>query len=395
MLITTAVPSTLKSFLLPYARHYRALGWRVDAACNGCPACGPCVEAFDQVHQVPWTRRPLDPVNFVGAPRVLRRLVRENRYDLVHTHDPIAAFVTRLALRRRRRSEHFEVVYTAHGFHFYRGASLARNLVFRTAESMASRWTDYLVVINHEDLDAARRFPIDRERVVYMPGIGVDIDRYDASQVTQAAVDAVRAELGLGPEQHLLLMIAEFTPRKRHADAVEALARSRRDDVVLAFAGEGPLLGSVQAQAARLGVSDRIRWLGYRDDVPVLLRASIGLMLPSELEGLPRCIMEASALERPAIASRIRGTTELVNDHTGILFAVGDVEALAQAIDRLAGNPDEARAMGIRSREAVLAFDLRRVVEEHDALYERVLGGAWRAPPESARASQAAGRRTS
>ena len=374
LLIATSVPSTLTAFLLPYARHYRERGWRVDAVTNGGGDCGPCREAFDEVHDVSWTRRPRDPANLVHAPRELRRLLARGRYDLVHVHDPVAAFVTRFALRRLRGPGGVRVVYTAHGFHFHGGGSPLTNLAFRALEHVAARWTDRLIVINGEDHEAATGFPIPDEHVVRMPGIGVDTSVYDPAAVRDEDVARVRDELGLTGGREALAMVAEFNPGKRHRDAVAALARSGRDDVVLALAGEGPLMDEVRQQARSLGIASQVRLLGYRRDVPALLRASVALMLPSEREGLPRCIMEASCLERPVLATRIRGVNELVRDgETGILTDVGDVDAMAAAMGRLMEAPEEAARMGRRGREAMRAFDLRHVLSLHDELYADVL----------------------
>lgn len=126
--------------------------------------------------------------------------------------------------------------------------------------------------------------------------------------------------------------------------------------------------------AQALGVGDRVKLLGYRRDIPALLRASIGLLLPSEREGLPRCIMEASCLERPVIATRIRGVSELVNERTGILTEVGDIAAMAAALRSWVDDPATAEEMGRAGRLAMQAFDLRTVIGLHDALYEELLG---------------------
>jgi glycosyltransferase involved in cell wall biosynthesis len=208
-----------------------------------------------------------------------------------------------------------------------------------------------------------------------MPGIGVDMRRYDPAAVGEDDVRAVRAELGLGPESTLVTMLAEFNPGKRHRDLIAALARADRPGLVIALAGVGPLEDEVRAQSARLGVEDRVRFLGFRSDVPVLLRASAALALPSEREGLPRSIMEASCLERPVIATRIRGVTELVTPASGYLVEVGDVDGLAGALRGIVDDPDGAAAKGRAGRVAMRAFDLAPVLRAHEALYADLLEG--------------------
>ncbi len=375
LLIATSVPSTLTAFLLPYAQHYRGLGWTVEALSNGVTSNETCVAAFDAVHEIGWTRKPTDPGNLIEAPARLRQVVREGRYDIVHAHDPIAAFVTRYALRGMRAAGAVKVVYTAHGFHFFRGAPPVQATVFKVVERVASDWTDKLIVINQEDLAAAKAFPLGRRGgVVYMPGIGVDTSKYGRAGVDPAGAERVRRELGLVEGQPLLTMVAEFNPGKRHKDAVAALAASGLDDATLALAGDGPLVDEVLALARSLGVGERVRALGYRHDIPDILAASTAVLLPSEREGLPRSLMEAASLELPLIATRIRGITELVTPETGILHDVGDVPALAAAMRRLVDDPAAAREMGRKGRLAMAKFDLKNVIGLHDELYAEVLG---------------------
>jgi len=368
----------VEAFLLPYAEHYRGRGWRVDVVANGATGSAPCLRAFDAVHEIAWTRSPRDVAGLAAAARTLRRLVAAEGYDIVHVHNPIPGLVTRWALRRLRGAGGTRVVYTAHGFHFIRGGAPLRNVLYRTLERTAGRWTDALVVINREDLAAARRFPRPGAgRVVLMPGIGVETARYAPGSVSDAAAAAARAELGAGEGTTLLLLVAELNPGKRHRDAVAALAACGRNDVVLACAGRGPLREAIAEQARALGVAERVRLLGVRDDVPALLRACDALVLPSEREGLPRSILEAMSMGRPVIATRIRGVTELVSDlpgaETGVLCEVGDVTCLSAAMRAVADDPARRRAMGARAREAAGAFDLARVISLHDALYDELL----------------------
>ena len=378
LLMVTTVPDTLRGFLLPFAAHFRRRGFRVDAMARGVTGCPESVAGFDQVWEAAWSRNPLDPWNLGTARRRVRDVAAGGGYDLVHVHTPVAAFVTRLALRGCRRTGRPRVIYTAHGFHFYRGGPPLRCAAFRALEKLAGRWTDYLVVINREDEEAARQL-LPPERVRYMPGIGIDLECYAPEAVTEADVARVREELGLQSAERHFLMIAEFIPRKRHRDALAAFARLDRPDVRLAFAGTGPLVEEMRRRADELRISDRVRFLGVRRDIPALVRASVALLLPSEQEGLPRSAMESLSLGVPVIGSRIRGTADLLQGACGLLVPVGDVTALAEALARVLDNPDESRDMGRRGRERMAEYNVGKIIELHELLYEEALQSSERA----------------
>lgn len=374
LLMITTVPDTLRGFLLPFAAHFRRRGFRVDAMARGVSGCQECVTGFDQVREVDWSRNPLDPRNLGTARRRVLEVATAGSYDLIHVHTPVAAFVTRLALRHRGPTPAPRVIYTAHGFHFYRGGPALRGAVFRALETLAARWTDYLVVMNREDAEAARGL-LPPERVWYMPGIGVDRHRYAPEAVPEAEVARVRRELGLRVGERLFLMIAEFIPRKRHRDALAAFARLGRVDARLAFAGTGPLEEAMKRRAGELGLTGRVHFLGLRRDIPALVRASVAVLLPSEQEGLPRSAMESLSLGVPVVGSRIRGTADLLESGGGVLVSVGDVAALAGALARVLDYPEQARKMGRRGRERMADYCLERVIGLHERLYEEALRG--------------------
>lgn len=377
LLMVSTVACTLRGFLLPFARHFAAHGWHVDAAAQDVTSAPDCATAFHRLWDVEWTRNPLDVRNLGRAPRALRALVERERYDIVHVHTPVAAFVTRYALRDLRRRGDVKVIYTAHGFHFHRGGGALRNLAFRTLERLAGRWTDYLVVINREDEEAARRHRIvPPERVCYMPGIGVDTDLYSPDRVAAADVARFRASLGLSPGAPLFLVVGEFIPRKRHADVLRAFARLARTEAHLALAGEGPLLEALRRLAAELGAAARVHFLGQRRDVPVLVRSSAAVLLVSQQEGLPRSIMEALSLGVPAIGTDIRGTRELLAEESGLLVPVGDTDRLARAMCWVLEHRWEAEDMGRRGRLRMRQqFSQETILRLHEALYGRALAG--------------------
>jgi glycosyltransferase involved in cell wall biosynthesis len=375
LLIVANVPSMLREFLLPFTEHYKNLGWQVDGMVSEATTVadtGKELEIYGMIHRVAWSRNPLDPGNFLQAPQMIRDVVTKEKYDIVHVHAPIPAFITRYALRNVKHRP--PVIYTAHGFHFHKGGSVVKNRIFLTLEQIAGPWTDYLVVMNREDEQAVKRHKIiPGSKLFYMPGIGVDIKIYSPERASEADVQKFRAELGLKDNERFLLMIAEFNPGKRHRDALNALALLNRPDVFLVTAGVGPLEKEMKALANQLGIAERVKFLGYRRDIPVVLKAASGLLLPSEREGLPRAILEALSMGTPVISTQIRGVEDLLAGGSGLMTPVGDAPALAKAITHLLDNPDEASAMAKRGQEHVKTFDLANVLGLHDELYKRAL----------------------
>ncbi len=374
LLAVTTVAGTHRAFLLPYARHFRGLGWKVDGMAAGITRCPECVEAYDSVFENTWSRTPLHPANLTRAAAAVRRVVDAGDYDLVHVHTPVAAFVTRYALRGLRRRGRPKIIYTAHGFHFHPSGHPVKNAAFVALERLAGRWTDFLIVINRWDEEAARRYGlVPQERLRYMPGIGIDLRVYSPWAVSIEDVERVRHEIGLRDGQVMFLMVAEFIKRKRHLDVVRALGLLGRKEIILAFAGEGPTMEEVRKETERLGVVEQVRFLGYRRDVPALMLASRATVLPSGQEGLPRAVMESMALGVPVIGAAARGTQELLERGGGWLVPIGDVEALAKAMAFVADHPEEAARMGQRAAEAVKEYDLERILDLHAQLYEEAL----------------------
>ncbi|KOP26753.1 glycosyl transferase family 1 [Hapalosiphon sp. MRB220] len=374
LLAIAAVPDSLRAFLLPFAHHFRAKGWRVDAMARGIPNCTECLQAFNRVWDVDLARSPLDPQNLFLAPQQIREVIAREKYDIVHVHMAVAAFVTRYALKDLRKQGIPKIIYTAHGLNFYRGGEPLHNTIFLMLEKLAGRWTDYLVVINREDEKAAKRYRLlPPEKICYMPGIGVDLQQYNPNAVSEADILQVRQEMGLAADTLLFLSIAEFIPRKRHQDILKAFAKVARPNTCLAFAGEGPLQDQMQQLASELGVQDKVRFLGFRRDIPTLIRAAIATVVVSEQEGLPRSIMESLCMGVPAIGTAIRGTKDLLETGNGLLVPVGDTQALSQAFSWVLDHPEQARAMGNQGCEQMYTYDLKKIIELHETLYANAL----------------------
>jgi len=374
-LFVTTVPITLEAFLVPFAEHFRAKGWRVDALANGASACDAIAGAFDARHDVAWSRNPLDPRNLLGSAAVVRRIVRDGAYDIVHVHTPIAAFVTRWALRSIPRPERPTIIYTAHGFHFYEGQRALPHVLYRTLERLAAPWTDYLVTINEEDERAARGLGgISPERVRLIHGIGVDVARFAEGAVSKEEVTAVREGLDIPSDAFMLTMIAEFSPVKRHEHLLSALGQVHDPRVTLVLVGDGSLEKDIRKLAKVLNLETRVRFAGYRRDIPAVLAASDALVLVSEREGLNRSVLEAMASARPVIGTDTRGIADAIDGDAGWIVPKHDTTALAGAIDHAAANPVEAARRGTVARaRAEREFALPRIIHAYEELYDEAL----------------------
>ena len=295
----------------------------------------------DRLWTVPWSRRSLDPRNLTTALATVRRILRTGRYDVLHTHTPVASLVARLAAASLPAGARPAVVYTAHGFHF--GAAEREGpaeWLFARSERLAGRWTDRLIVINGDDLATARRLElVAPERLRLLPGIGVDLDWYRPTPAVRAEAGQRRAALGLADDDMLFAMVAYFDPGKNHRLVLRALRQIDRADLHVAFAGKGPLEAELRAEAERLGVAERVHFLGAVDDVRPLIAASVATLLPSFREGLSRAVLESLAMGVPVLGSRVRGIAELVEPGGGVLVDPHDAGALAAAMEKTAEDP--------------------------------------------------------
>ncbi|RUR76286.1 glycosyltransferase [Chlorogloeopsis fritschii PCC 9212] len=382
LLIVATIPITLSSFFTYITRHLQAKGWRVDGMAAGISSDSKCLELFDRVWDVDWSRNPLKPQNLMVAPQQIREVFAKQEYDIVNVTTPVAAFVTRYALNDLRKQGRVKVIYTAQGFHFYNGGPIIRNSVFLGLEKLAAPWTDYLVVVNREDEESAKRHLIKPEQVRYIPGTGLNVGRFNRHAIPEAEIVQLRQELGLLPETPLFLSVAEFIKRKHPQDVLRAFARLARKEACLAFAGNGPLMPQMQQLASQLGIQNQVRFLGLRQDIPTLMRTAVATVLASDREGLPNCVMESLCMETPAIGTDIRGTRDLLEGGSGLLFTVGDIEELAAAMALILDNPEAARIIAQRGRERITNYEVPQILKQYEALYTEAIS-----QPEFATAS--------
>ena len=364
----TVVKTHIMQFHIPYLKMFQEMGWETAvAARNDYENPADCVIPYcDVYYDIKFERNPLNPKN-LEAYQELKRILDEGEYDLVHCHTPVGGMLTRLAAGSARKKGS-KIFYTAHGFHFYQGAPLLNWLVYYPLERWMARKTDVLITINQEDYQRAKHFPA--KQVVYIPGVGVDLQRFAPDR---AARLAKRKELGLGEEEFALLSVGELIPRKNHALVLEALARLRREGklekIRYLICGRGKIEAELRQKAEALGVADRVAFLGYRKDVPQLCNACDLFVFMSLQEGLPVALMEAMACGLPVVCSRIRGNTDLVESGVNGEILDSTPEALAESIQRLRLDPVRRERYAASAGRTVQAYDLQNVQEQMKKVY--------------------------
>jgi glycosyltransferase involved in cell wall biosynthesis len=334
------VDFALNHFVLPLMRAIRERGHQVQGISAEGPLLAPARADGFVVHPAPF-QRSYDLLAHARSYAWLKSLFRQQRYDLLHVHTPLAGLIGRLAGRGAGVPT---IAYTAHGFYFHDRMRLPARTFHVGLEKLGARVTDILMTQSAEDAETARRLGLAPGGVVHAIGNGVDVDRFRPDPAARAAI---RADLGVPDSAVVAVMTGLYLwcigsrLASDHADPIE-------HDI----------------SAAEAAMGGRLKLLGYRADVDRLLAAADIFALPSHREGMPRSIIEAMATGLPVVATDIRGSREeVVPGATGLLVPVGDVTALAAALGGLAADSDARARMGEAGRARALDHhDERKII---------------------------------
>lgn len=306
-ILFTSHVASFQKFNRPFMRMMREDGWEVHYASMGEEEILDCDKSF----VVPFTRSPFKLSN-ITAYKQLRKIINQENYDIIHTHTPMGSVVTRLAAKKARKNG-TKIIYTAHGFHFFKGAPLLNWLIYYPVERLMAHHTDTLITINKEDYNRAKRQF--KTNVTYMPGVGVDPKRFTPKLTAKQKLE-LRKSLGLKKDDFVMIYPAELSKRKNQLWLIEALRPLLNDDtkVHLILAGKDSLHGKVTQHVNQYDLANQVHILGYRNDIHQLLQIANLSVSSSKQEGLPVHIMEAMFAGLPIVTIKCRGATELVED---------------------------------------------------------------------------------
>lgn len=354
ILYVATVDQHIKSFHYPYLHWFKENGYEVHVASNGEEK----LRYVDQKYNVPFERSPFTLKN-LEAYRKLKKIIDENDYKIIHCHTPVGGAIGRLASISARKKGS-KVFYTAHGFHFYKGAFFVNWLIYYPIEKFLSYYTDVLITINKEDYKRAKKF--NAKKIIYVPGVGLDVSKFRDIVIDKTQK---RKEIGIPENSFVLLSVGELNRNKNHEVIIKAVSKLNNPHIYYIICGRGPLEDYLKKKISELKLENQIKLLGFRDDINEILKAADVFVFPSYREGLPVSIMEAMASGLPVICSNIRGNTDLIKDgEGGYLVAPNDINGFAEKINFIYSNKTARENMSLVNVSKVIGYDIKTVLED-------------------------------
>lgn len=317
-------------------------------------------------HQVDFVRTPFS-VNNLTAFKQIANILKDESITILDTHNPVSSVLSRLAAKSAGVKK---VIYTVHGFFFYKGAPLKNNLIFKPIEYLMARITDVLIVTNLEDYEAAKKMKV-RKCVYYVPGVGVDVDGITTLEVD---INKKKRELNIPQDSFILSSVGESIKRKNHETAIRAFAKVYTPDMYYIVVGDGELYLYLKNLVKDLGVEKNVILPGYRKDANEILKISDLYVFPSYQEGLSVALMQAMAAGLPVVASKIRGNVDCIIDGKGgITVLPTDIEGMGEAITALKNDAKLRSEFGNYNIKKVKNFSKQKVYEKNIEIFKTLI----------------------
>jgi glycosyltransferase EpsD len=368
VLLTATVQSHIAQFHKPLINMLKENGYEVHVAAkdNLAEKNGLKLDEPDKIFNIPFDRSPLSKNNII-AYQELKKILSKTKYDVVHCNTPMGGVITRLAAKNLRKYG-TKVYYTAHGFHFYKGAPLKNWLVYYPIENWLSRYTDKLITITEEDYKiAANKF---KTSVYHVHGVGANSNKYYPYSIEK--ILTLRKKLGYSKDQFILLCTGELNKNKNQSTIIKAVAEVVNDipNIKLLLAGNGPMELKLKSLVNELKINHVVDFLGYRTDLENYVNICDVVISASFREGLPLNIMEGMLCCKPIISSSNRGHRELVkNEVNGYILIPNDIIGFSEHIKKLYDNHNLIESLGAASRDIVRKFTIDNVVNELEHIY--------------------------
>ena len=366
VLFTATVDSHILAFHTPYLKYFKDKGYEVHVATNGDEEIPYC----DKKIKISFERSPFK-INNLKAIKQLKKVINKEKYDLIHTHTPMGSVVTRLAAKKSRKKHKTRVIYTAHGFHFYKGAPKKFWLMFYPVEKFLARYTDDLITINKEDYELAKKKF--KTKVHYIPGVGIDPKKFDI-KMTQKEKEDLRKSLGIKKEDFVMIYPAELNMNKNQILLIKVIEKiiKKYKNIHLLLPGKDSYDEYYQKIVEKKNLQKNIHFLGFRNDIPQLLKISDISVSSSLREGLPVNIIEAMYSGLPIIATECRGMSDLIkNKQNGFLIEKNSVEQFINKIEKVYLKKIELDKIKNKNKKYSKKYLIDNILKEYIKIYEK------------------------
>lgn len=368
VLFVATIHKHFMAFHVPYIKWFKEHGYEVHVAANDSKDV--IVPFADKQIEICIERNPFDKNN-IKAIRQLKDLIETEQYCLVTAHTAMGGVVARLAGKEARKKNGLKMLYTAHGFHFFKGSPKQYWIMYYPMEKYLSRYTDAIITINKEDYDLVKNHGFKNLHTFQIPGIGINTDRLFVAD--EEKKQELRKEYGYKPDEFLLIYIAEYIPRKNHKFLIDSIPEliKKVPDLKFMFAGRGKDMEQTIQYAKDLGVEKYIDFLGFRKDIGNLIAMSDVGVSASKQEGLGLNLAEEMFSGKPVVATVDRGHKEMVKQgENGFLYPQGNQEQFVEAVTFMYEHHERRIEMGRNAYESIQKFRLENSLAEMEKIYK-------------------------
>lgn len=368
-LYVATVDIHIKSFHLPYLEMLHNMDYEIHVATNGVEQFPYC----DKKHTICIERNPFKPNN-LKAIKQLKKIIRDEKIDLIHCHTPMGSVVARLAAKDERKKG-TKVFYTCHGFHFYKGAPIINWLLFYPIEKYLSKYTDTLITINQEDYQLAKKkFNKRCKNIEYIPGVGINPEKFNFEMSEQEKL-TLKKSLGLKKEDFVMIYPARLDKNKNQRFLIKCMQELVKEhtNIHLLLPGTDELNGYYQRIVNENKLNKHIHFLGFRDDIPKLMKISNIAVSSSLREGLPVNIIEAFMCGLPVVALSCRGMEDLItNNENGNIINFNkknyNIYFINSILD-IYNNKNKYKIIQENNKNKAYDFELTKIKERYKEVY--------------------------
>ncbi|MEJ5055154.1 glycosyltransferase family 4 protein [Sphingobacterium sp. MYb382] len=369
ILFVATVDGHIKSFHIPYLKWFKDNGYETHVASNG----NLCLDFVDKKWQIDFERSPFKRKNFLAF-RQIKKIITENDFSLVTCHTPMASVITRLASVKARKKG-MKLLYTAHGFHFFKGASVFKWALYFPIEIFLTQLTDAVITINEEDFRRIKKYGNQSCEYFKIPGIGVNSRKFYT--LPKKVRNGKRKDLGFGENTLVFIYAAELSKRKNHEFIIRAISKNKEtfENTIVLFAGRGEYEHYLKRMVKEFSLEKVVHFLGFRTDIEVLFQvADIGLS-SSKQEGLPINTLEEMFTGLPILVSDERGHRELVNNGiNGFLFSLKSDRDFVEKASILINDSSLRESMGKEASIIANNFELNICLKQMADIFNKFLG---------------------